>query len=205
MANYYGNDSNNLLQGSSTGHDRMWGYGGNDTLFGYGGNDYLDGGSGNDSLRGGRGRDTLVGGWGNDSLYGEWDNDLLLGQWGNDYLSGGSGNDTIDGFYYSGLSGNGERDTLNGGSGDDVFVIGDWYGKGYLGNSWAVIQDFGNGSDKIKVQGSLNQYRLTPGSWYGYSANDVAIVLNNNTSEVLAIVQNRWGNLELSSRHFITT
>ena len=177
---------------------------GNDRLYGGSGNDNIDALAGNDTVTGAGGSDNLNGKSGNDRLYGEGGNDTLTGWTGNDYLDGGSGNDIIDAFYYSGTSGNGERDTLRGGSGDDTFVIGDWYGKGYLGSSWAVIEDFGGG-DRIKVQGSLSQYDLKPGNWYGYSSNDTAIVLKNNTSEVLAIAQNAAGSLELSSSDFIAT
>lgn len=175
---------------------------GSDRLYGGSGNDNIDALAGNDTVTGAGGSDKLNGNSGNDRLYGEDGNDTLTGWTGNDYLSGGSGNDILDGFYYSGTGGNGERDTLSGGSGSDTFVIGDWYGKGYLGSSWAMIEDFRDG-DKIKVQGSLSQYSLKPGNWYGYSSSDTAIVLRNNTSEVLAIAQNAAGSLELSSSDFI--
>ena len=221
MPNYYGNSSNNYLRGSwrsdriygRGGNDRLYGYSGDDRLYGESGNDYLSGSSGSDYLSGSSGNDTLSGGSGNDNLhggsnndrlYGQWGNDTLTGWTGNDYLSGGSGNDVLDGFYYSGTRGNGERDTLRGGSGYDTFVIGDYYGKGYLGSSWAVIEDFRDG-DKIKVQGSLSQYALKPGNWYGYSSRDTAIVLSDNSSEVLAIARNASSSLQLSSSDFITT
>ena len=96
----------------------------------------------------------------------------------------------MDAFYYSGLSGNGEIDYLRGDTGADTFVIGDAYGKGYLGNSYAVIEDFKWQDDYIKIQGSLSQYALKPGNLYGFSANDTAIVLSSNNSEVLAIARN---------------
>lgn len=179
MASIYGDSSNNTLSGTGF-NDDIHGGGGNDILYGYGGND---------------------------SLYGDNGNDNLLGGLGNDYLNGGAGNDILDSFLYS-ANGNGEVDRLRGDSGWDTFVIGDWYGKGYLGNSWAVIEDFNWREDYIKVQGSLSQYDFRSGSAYGYSSNDTAIVLKNNPNEVLAIALNvstANGSIQLSTRDFLPT
>lgn len=179
---------------------------GNDNITGGAGNDVINSLGGNDTLTGAGGNDTLRGDTGNDRVYGNDGNDYLLGGLGNDTVIGGAGNDIIDGFYYTGLSGNGEVDQLRGDSGADTFVIGDRYGKGYLGNSWAVIQDFSVAQgDKIKVQGSLSQYQLRSGSLYGYASTDVAIVLSSKQSEVLAVALGANGSLQLSSRDFIAT
>ena len=182
--NIYGNGDNNSLGGSSS-SDNLHGGGGNDWLFGYDGNDNLYGDNGNDVLYADQGNYTLTGGR------------------GSDYLNGGDGNDVLDGFYYN--SGR-EVDTLFGGSGSDTFVIGDYYGKGYLGNGWAVIQDFNWREDYIKVQGNLSQYSLRSGSSYGYGSNDTAIVLSSNPNEVLAIalgVSTSNGSIALTTRDFI--
>ncbi|MGD1717321.1 hypothetical protein [Hydrocoleum sp. CS-953] len=40
---------------------------------------------------------------------------------------------------------------------------------------------------------------------YGYSSRNTAIVLSNNTSEVLAIARNAADSLQLSSSDFIAT
>lgn len=182
---------------------------GNDNIVGSAGNDSINALGGNDTVTGAGGNDTLRGDSGNDLLYGNDGSDLLLGGTGNDTVIGGAGNDVLDAFYYSGLSGNGEVDYLRGDTGADTFVIGDYYGKGYLGSSWAVIQDFSNlQGDKIKVQGSLSQYQLRSGSQYGYSSNDTAIVLSSNPNEVLAValgVSSSNGSIQLSTRDFITT
>lgn len=193
--------------GGTSGNDRLFGTSGNDSLNGFAGNDTITGGGGNDTLIGGLGSDSLNGEAGNDRLQGDDGNDTLFGWMGNDTLTGGAGNDVLDGFYYSGLSGNGEVDRLRGDAGADTFVIGDSYGKGYLGNSWAVIEDFNYQYDYIKVQGSLGQYALRGGNLYGYSSNDTAIVLGNNTSEVLAVALNVTpsnNTIQLSSRDFIS-
>lgn len=182
---------------------------GNDNITGGAGNDNINSLAGNDTVTGAAGNDTLNGNSGNDILYGNDGQDLLQGWTGNDTLIGGAGNDVLDGFYYSGLSGNGEVDYLRGEGGADTFIIGDSYGKGYLGSSWAVIQDFSSGQgDKIKVQGSLSQYQLRSGSQSGYSSNDTAIVLSSNPNEVLAValgVSSSNGSIQLSTRDFITT
>lgn len=163
---------------------------GNDNITGGAGNDNINSLAGNDTVSGAAGNDTINGNSGNDQLFGNDGNDSLMGWTGNDTVTGGNGNDVLDAFYYSGLSGNGEIDYLRGDAGVDTFVIGDSYGKGYLGNSYAVIEDFNWRDDIIKIQGSLSQYALKPGNLYGFSANDTAIVLSSNNSEVLAIARN---------------
>gem|GEM_PF-5626712 len=240
-ADIHGGNGNDLLRGTSSsekmygnaGNDSLYGYGGNDQLHGQNGHDYLNGGDGNDSMYGGdnnSGWDTLIGGngsdklhgqngndslrgdGGNDTLYGDNNDDKLFGGLGNDDLRGGDGNDILDGFLYSGLSGNGEIDYLRGDAGADIFVIGGSYGQGYLGKSWAVIQDFNWREDHhITVKGSLGQYSLKPGNSYGYNSSDMAIVSSSNTSEVYAIVINGNTidssgnkNLLLTTRDFIS-
>lgn len=145
-------------------------------------NEYLYGSSYSDYMRGEGG---------NDRLYGNAGNDSLLGGLGNDYLSGGSGNDTLDGFWYS-SGGNGEVDTLRGGSGADLFVLGDWYGNGYKGNSWAYIEDF-NWQENDKIQLLQGEYYLTtryePGAG---SANEIDTLIWQN-GDVLAVVVDRSG------------
>jgi surface antigen len=180
---------------------------GNDNITGTYGNDNIDALAGNDTISGAAGNDTLRGNTGNDLLYGNDGNDSMLGGLGNDTLIGGNGNDVLDGFWYSGTGGNGEKDRLRGDAGADTFVIGDYYGKGYLGSSWVVIEDFTKGQDRIKVQGSLSQYQLRSGSGYGYSSNDTAIVLSSNPNEVLAValgVSTSNDTIQRSTRDFIS-
>lgn len=191
MTTWYGtsgNDYNNW-----TGDEQLFAYGGegNDTIWGNTYDDFLMGESGNDSLLGYSGNDTLTGDRGNDTLLGESGNDSLVG-----------------GFSYDFFWGDSDQDLLTGGAGSDTFVIGDYYGQGYLGYSWAVIQDFNWHEDYIQVQGSLSQYQLRSGSQYGYSSNDTAIVLSSNPNEVLAValgVSSYNDSIQLSTRDFITT
>lgn len=117
-----------------------------DTIFGGEGHDVLDGGDGNDSLVGQDGNDLLIGGLGDDTLHssaradeiedGVGDNDTVYGGDGNDgiitgigddYIDGGTGMDIMNGgddndYLYGGDDE--EKDYLNGGSGDDILVMG---------------------------------------------------------------------------------
>jgi Ca2+-binding RTX toxin-like protein len=150
-----------------TGDDNLYGKAGNDTLLGWTGNDYLNGGDGNDTLKGESGNDTLDGSDGNDYLSGGNGDDTLLGRTGNDYLAGDSdsdslygqaGNDTLVGYGGSAY----EFDNLYGGSGGDLFVLGDWYQAYYQNVGYAVIKDFNwSEGDKFQVHGSLNDYSLS--------------------------------------------
>jgi len=138
------------------GDDFILAKGGNDTVYGESGNDTIDGGSGNDDLFGEAGVDFLFGGLGNDDIYGGLGNDDIYGEAGADFLFGG------------GLAFNsGELDTLTGGTGADVFFLGDAFGAYYedsfgLGEaSYATITDFNAlEGDQIQVFGSINDYSL---------------------------------------------
>jgi hypothetical protein len=90
-------------------------------------------------------KDTLVGGSGDDSLYGDNFNDSLVGNNGADTLNGTS----------STAEGANEIDTLTGGIGNDVFVLGDasnaYYNTGARASDYALITDFTAG-DKIRIK-----------------------------------------------------
>ena len=55
-----GNASNNVIVGSKTGANKLYGKDGNDTLTGGSANDYFDGGTGADRMTGGLGDDTYI-------------------------------------------------------------------------------------------------------------------------------------------------
>jgi Ca2+-binding RTX toxin-like protein len=105
MAFFFGNDGNNLIDGSAN-NDFMAGNAGNDTLTANAGNDILEGDAGNDLLDGGFGDDTISGGNGND---------ILEGAQGNDTMIGGNGDDTLawdDGDGSDRMIGNAGYDTI---------------------------------------------------------------------------------------------
>ncbi len=117
----------------------------------YPGNGYINGGAGDDTIVGNKGNDRIFGLAGNDTLIGIDLNDANLGR--------------------------GEIDLLQGGSGNDVFVLGNASGVFYDdGNSLtsgladcAFIADFGNG-DRIQLKGQASDYVLRPSSAVdGYS------------------------------------
>jgi Ca2+-binding RTX toxin-like protein len=80
-------------------------YGAGDIVFGQDGNDVINGGSGNDTLFGGNG------------------NDLLRGDGGIDALDGGAGADTLDSGGNPTPAFSFQNDVLNGGAGDDSYVL----------------------------------------------------------------------------------
>lgn len=169
--------------------------GGNDFVFADAGNDTVLGGTGNDTLDGDTGNDLLIGEAGNDSLLG-WDgNDTLEGGLGNDILRGERGNDVLVGGGFELNSG--EKDTLTGGTGADVFILGDSLGAyyedsfGFGTGSFATITDFNSfEGDKIQVFGNIADYSLEPfrggvdivyqGDLIGYIENTSNVILESD-------------------------
>ena len=184
-----GRQDNDLLDGY-TGNDWMHGGGGNDVLRGAAGRDLLDGYTGNDRLYGGSDGDTLLGRDGNDLLDGYTGDDLLLGGPGNDQMFGGDGADRLDGSLGSDqleggagddvLAGQEHHDTLTGGEGNDQMFggsgndrltggVGDDRLYGGTGTDTFVFEtgrdvvfDFDCASDRLALESSLWDGRLTP-------------------------------------------
>lgn len=133
----YGGDGNDVLW-ASWGDDRLEGGGDNDTLVGGRGADTLNGGDGDDILVAYLGgplsvgappvfpvehdgdANTLRGGTGIDSLHGSDGNDVLDGGADSDTIWGGAGNDILIGAETIV-----RVDRLDGGAGDDDFLVGD--------------------------------------------------------------------------------
>ncbi|MFN7572238.1 MAG: tandem-95 repeat protein, partial [Betaproteobacteria bacterium] len=133
-------------------NDTLMGGDGNDSLTGSSGIDTIVGGIGNNLLDGGDGDDLIDGGGGNDSVYGGAGDDVLAGGAGEDIVSGGAGDDQLqtsaDGVWVESyvaynadsrqsarLSGSVRSldqfdggpglDTLQGGAGNDIFLLDD--------------------------------------------------------------------------------
>jgi Ca2+-binding RTX toxin-like protein len=98
----------------------------------------------NDSITGNNSINFLAGFDGDDFLSGLGGDDILFGDEGNDFLTGGSGNDFLratDEF----ARGFAEFDDMQGGTGSDIFVLGDCDGAFYNSNGEfddALILDF---------------------------------------------------------------
>ncbi|MCG8066906.1 MAG: hypothetical protein JAY84_03520, partial [Candidatus Thiodiazotropha taylori] len=124
-------DQSSTLSGQDN-DDYISGGGGADIIYGNDGQDILEGNNGSDVMQGGEGDDALYGGANVDFLQGGEDRDLLVGGLGEDILEGGNGVDVLTGDIgwidsnrgIVELRDDGNRDTLQGGEGDDLYFAG---------------------------------------------------------------------------------
>ena len=192
----YGGLGNDYIEGGA-GRDWIYGGKGDDDLFGNQGDDDLFGEAGNDDLWGDRGDDLLDGGYGDDDLFGGKGDDRLFGGYGDDDLVGGKGDDWLDGYGAAkgwGAALGREYDTLTGGGGDDIFVLGDSKrGVSYLGAGDAVITDWDPDEDRVQVLGDASQYFLVEyDAGVGSSAKDTGLYYQgdwNQPSDLIAVFQ----------------
>jgi Ca2+-binding RTX toxin-like protein len=158
MSIYYGTLGDDFWQ-LDTDTPLAYGRTGNDTLYGSDGSE--------DTLYGNRGNDSLIGNGGADNLFGGYGADYLIGGAGADSLNGGAGNDILIGYNISfGTEPEFEFDTLEGGTGADIFVLGE--GVAFYASpetdEYATIVDFSRAEgDKIQVFGSISDYSLEDG------------------------------------------
>jgi Ca2+-binding RTX toxin-like protein len=170
--NIEGGTGNDVIDGGA-GDDVVLAQQNNDTVNGGDGNDLLQGGQGTDSVSGDAGEDWIEGNAGDDTLDGGADADLLIGGSGSDDLAGGTGDDvlvggsvvgtplnltdmaalrdgtplagllTTDGEDEAQLRDDGVSDTLSGGDGDDLLVLGagDAGAGGEGADTFAVLFD----------------------------------------------------------------
>lgn len=146
MALKEGGPGADVLYGTYTEADKLYGYGGNDTLYGLDGRDSLYGGGGNDIL------DT---GYGNDRAYGGGGNDVIFGGAGAQRYYGGAGNDTIHMNFSFQL----QTSIAYGGAGNDFISVGNM-------NQGAVYG--GEGQDTLSVMwltGPGVTVRQSGGNW----------------------------------------
>ena len=149
---------------------------GNDTVLGGSGRDNIFGDRGNDVLRGNTDNDNLFGDNGRDTLYGGRGDDYLVGGRGNDILNGKAGNDTLTGAGITDLlleateedTGSQSIDTLTGGAGNNLFVLGNathpFYDDGDATTTGetdlATITDFEVSEDSLQLFGEAKDYSL---------------------------------------------
>ncbi|OCY13638.1 MAG: calcium-binding protein [Microcystis aeruginosa CACIAM 03] len=209
--NFIATSLNSNIQGGG-GNDFIALGSGNDSLYGQDGNDTLNSGGGQDRLEGGDGDDLLSGGAGNDGDYYDWENyfglyggdgnDTLNGEAGNDELYGGNNNDTLQGTN----NGIGEQDYLEGGTGNDRFILADttktFYDDGNStlpgDNDYATIADFNTTDDIIQLRGSSGDYLL----WV--SGSNTNLYINKPGSEpdeLIAVINNQTA-LSLTASYF---
>jgi Ca2+-binding RTX toxin-like protein len=120
----------------------------------------------------------------------------LNGDAGNDNLTGGAGNDTLAGCFFGANGGRGERDTLAGGAGVDVFQLG-WasgrfYDDGVAGNAgrtdYVLITDFTVGQDRLQLDGAASNYYLGASGVSGVTGTGLWAE-QGATDELIAIIR----------------
>ena len=178
-----------------------------ESIDGTAGFDLIRGFAGNDRLRGLENRDFLFGDEGRDTLQGGVGDDTLIGGTGDDIVNGSSGMDVLVGVDpESAQPGLGEVDRFRGGSGADIFVLGDastvYYDNGNdatSGGDRATIFNFAVGEDTIQLHGTSDDYELQSAS------NGTNIFLKtDNVSERIGLVRNiDVSELDLESSSFV--
>ena len=140
--------------------------------------DTIEGSITNDELLGSIEDDYLFGEAGNDTLEGDEGWDVVIGGAGDDFLIGGDGADMLNGNGETFTVG--EVDTLTGGAGVDVFVLGDpdriYYNNENANTSgiedYAIITDFDVNQDFIVLKGDFDDY-----IFYAASNEDITAML----------------------------
>jgi Ca2+-binding RTX toxin-like protein len=231
IASGIGNSLANTLLGNAENNTLNGGLGA-DSLIGGAGNDYYiidnasdaileNTGAGIDSVLANLGVYTLAGntevlimgtgttGIGNildNTLIGNSLSNLFTGATGNDSLFGGAGDDNLTGCTDLATGGKGEKDTLTGGVGSDIFNLGSsrgaFYNDGIANNSgaadYAFITDFTIGKDILKLKGTQIQYKLGDHAVEGLTSHKGLYFKTGTTDELIAIIQTSSGTLDAS-------
>lgn len=154
-------------------------------------------------VNGTRRSDYIFGTSGWDKINGRAGDDELYGLEGNDDIYGGRGRDILVGVNPSSANpGRGEIDILNGGAGQDTFVLGNEQNVFYRGNrleDYAIIRDL-TSQDTIQLHGNSRLYELNEN--YSLGGKEGTAIFLRNSSELIAFVEN-VDNLNLAdSSHF---
>jgi Ca2+-binding RTX toxin-like protein len=204
LRGWYGYDFIN----GGTGDDYIYGEAGNDRLDGWAGHDTIDGGNGNDQILGWTGNDILSGDAGNDRLFGEIGDDSLIGGFGHDQLFGGAGNDRLNG-YGNVVTQASQFDNLRGGTGADIFVLGNATSTYYDGPSdgYALIHDFRDREgDKIELHGNASQYQFESQRVFGVGTaqidTEIYYLHADGSRDRIGIIEDRSADQILTERDF---
>jgi Ca2+-binding RTX toxin-like protein len=143
----------------------------------------------------------------NNTLIGNSLSNLLTGNTGDDSLFGFSGDDNLTGCTNLATGGKGEKDTLTGGIGSDIFNLGSalgvFYNDGVAGNTgeadFAYITDFTVGKDILKLKGTALQYSLGDHTVAGLTSYKGLYYETGTTDELIAIIQPASGTLDITS------
>jgi Ca2+-binding RTX toxin-like protein len=140
--------------------------------------------------------ENILAGEGNDTVIGNALGNDLDGGAGIDNLNGGAGNDTLAGCFFGANGGRGERDTLVGGTGNDIFQLG-WssgrfYDDGNTANAgrtdYILITDFTVGQDKLQLDGAASGYYLAASGVTGVTGTGL-YAEQGTTDELIAIIR----------------
>ncbi|AFZ29237.1 Hemolysin-type calcium-binding region [Gloeocapsa sp. PCC 7428] len=205
-----GNDQIRAGAGDDTiyaaeGNNKVFGGGGKDLIYTGSGHDEIDGGAGDDTIYAAEGNNKVFGGGGKDLIYTGSGSDYIESGAGSDYISASAGNDTIIGVDFT-TFGKSEIDVLEGGSGNDLFVLGTaqkvFYDDGKANTNgasdYALIKGFNRYEDQIQLRGTKEDYTLCAAP-EGTPAG-VGVYFKN---ELIAIVQAPELNLDDSYFTFV--
>lgn len=152
-------------------------------------------------------QDNLLGTSRADRIQGREARDILTGLAGNDILDGGKGGDTLIGVEPNATNpGYREIDTFNGGTGKDIFVLGD-NNQVYYNNpdteglkDYVLIEDFRSCRDTIQLKGLPRDYMIVEDFTVG-SSTGTGIFLVSEQNDLIGLLEGVAG-LELNSTDF---
>lgn len=183
-----------------TGAANIYGAGnnGDNILTGNSGNNRLNSGRGNDIVYGGDGHDVINGGDGNDALYGEDGNDIINGGNGRDMIYGGNGNDILDGGNDSEHQVTTHYDFLDGGAGDDTYLV-------HRNGGYDQIQDT-DGSNVLRFDQdiTMSEITVTVNTPAQSNTQNWHITINNApANEILLTAQTTTGSTHAAISQFV--
>ena len=207
-------DADAVINGTEQ-KDKLDGTDNADAIVGGDGNDVISGNNNNDALFGGNGGDRLFGDVGDDFLVGDVGKNTLISGIGNDLLSGGGDDDRLIGIELnSSQPGRNEQDTLSGGAGADIFILGNeagvFYDDGDNATSgdtdFAAISDFNPHEDRIELFGNAEKYSLEFVSGSGGSTDDAQLFYSSGSDselEQIGLLENVSSDLTIDDAAFV--